>query len=175
MSYLDELMMRNASSKSPFSSQFNTGSMMPSIDQLPVLDPYLNGDTSALFGDFGMPSNIGNFDAVSGVGAATKPGMFGGLFDGFLTKKDGMTGDTTMGWGNALLDLGKAGMQGYLGLQQLGVAKDNLQFQKDAFSKQFENQRSLTNTEMQDRQNARNAASPGQYQDTATYMKQHGV
>jgi hypothetical protein len=95
-------------------------------------------------------------------------------FDSFLGKKYS-DGSQAMGWGSTLLDLGKAGMQGYLGLEQLGLAKDNLAFQKDAFSKQFENQRSLANTEMQDRQNARVASNPGAYQDTNSYMKQHGV
>ena len=123
------------------------------------LDPGLNSFAPNAAG-FGQP-------ALAAAGG-------GSWFDNILTKKH-TDGSVTMGWGNALLDLGQAGMQGYLGLQQLDMAKDNLAFQKDSFSKQFENQRTLTNTQMQDRQNARVASNPGAYSSTDEYMKNHGV
>lgn len=53
--------------------------------------------------------------------------------------------------------------QGWLGFQQLNLAKDSLAFQKDAFSKNFENQRQLTNQQLMDRQRARYAANPNAY------------
>lgn len=53
--------------------------------------------------------------------------------------------------------------QGWLGFQQLGLAKDSLAFQKDAFSKNYENQRQLTNQQLLDRQRARAAANPNAY------------
>lgn len=53
--------------------------------------------------------------------------------------------------------------QGWLGFQQLNLAKDSLAFQKDAFSKNFENQRQLTNQQLLDRQRARYAANPNAY------------
>ena len=53
--------------------------------------------------------------------------------------------------------------QGWLGFQQLGLAKDSLAFQKDAFNKNYENQRQLTNQQLLDRQRARAAANPNAY------------
>lgn len=53
--------------------------------------------------------------------------------------------------------------QGWLGFQQLDLAKDNLAFQKDAFNKNYANQRQLTNQQLMDRQRARYAANPNAY------------
>jgi len=83
-------------------------------------------------------------------------------------------GYKTGGWASPVLQTATAGMNAYLGLQQLNLMKDNLAFQKDAFSKQFENQRTTTNTQLADRQNARNASGSG-YESTDSYMKNHGV
>ena len=81
----------------------------------------------------------------------------------------------TIGKLPALFGMGNSIMDGWLGMEKLDLAKDSLNFQKDAFSKQFENQRSLTNTEMQDRQAARVASNPTAYQSVDEYMKANGV
>lgn len=70
--------------------------------------------------------------------------------------------------------LAKGGMDAYLGYQQLKLAKEALSFQKDAFSKQFENQRTLTNAQLRDRQRARNSSAGG-HQSEGAYMAQNGV
>lgn len=96
------------------------------------------------------------------------------FMQGLLGYKDSM-GNQNAGWGSTLFGVAKAGLDGYLGLQQLGLVKDSLNFQKDAFSKQFENQRTLTNAELRDRQNARVASNPTAYQSTEDYMKANAV
>lgn len=75
----------------------------------------------------------------------------------------------------ALFGIGSSLMDGWLGMEKLDLAKDSLNFQKDAFSKQFENQRTLTNAELRDRQNARVASNPTAYQSVDDYMKANGV
>ena len=60
-------------------------------------------------------------------------------------------------------------------MEKVDLAKDSLNFQKDAFSKQFENQRTLTNAELRDRQIARVASNPTAYQSVDDYMKANGV
>ena len=150
----------------------NGGGMMPSVNQVQqMVPPSFGFEAPQIINDFAMPAGIHGFDPMTTMGGLKGGGSW---FDSFLTNKDSM-GNTTMGWGNALLDLGKAGMQGYLGLQQLDMAKENLAFQKDSFSKQFENQRTLANAEMTDRQNARVASNPNAYASTDEYMKRHGV
>lgn len=140
---------------------------MPAQNASSIMDPN--------FGSFSGANNMVNplagyvpEMATSGTGGSSN--MFSSLFGG--TDANGVK---SMGWGMPALDLGKSLFGGWLGLQQLGQAKDSLAFQKDAFSKQFENQRTLTNTEMQDRQNARVASNPGAYQSTPDYMAAHGV
>lgn len=94
--------------------------------------------------------------------------------DNLFGYKDPKTGYSFGGYAAPILNTATAGMNAYLGLKQLGLMKDNLAFQKDAFSKQFEAQRTTTNTELRDRQNARNASGSG-YESTDSYMSKYGV
>ena len=63
----------------------------------------------------------------------------------------------------------------YLGMKQYNLAKDSLAFQKDAFAKNFETQKTLTNSQLEDRQRARVASNAGAYQSVGDYMNQNGV
>jgi hypothetical protein len=91
--------------------------------------------------------------------------LFGGT-DKFGNKHSGI--------GGGLLDIGKTGMGVWLGLKQLGLAEDSLDFQKDAFSKQFTNQAKLTNAQLRDRQIRRNRENSWST-PTDEYMKQNAV
>lgn len=117
-------------------------------------------------------------ELLAGAGTNNSPttllNSFSSQFDHFLPWKNA-DGSAGMGWGMPLLNMGSSLLNGYLGFKQLGLAEDSLNFQKNAFSKQFENQRTLTNNELLDRQNARYASNPTAYQDPTTYMKEHSV
>lgn len=63
----------------------------------------------------------------------------------------------------------------YLGMQQYNLAKDSLAFQKDSFNKQYETNKTLTNSQLEDRQKARVASNAGAYQSVGDYMNQNGV
>ena len=139
-------------------------------------DPQIANNFSSQFNtplgiDVSNTSFLSDFNPFSQLGIGQNQTS---MFDNFLPWKDA-NGTSGMGWGMPVLGMGKSIFDGWLGMQQLGVAKDNLAFQKNAFSKQFENQRTLTNNDLRDRQNARIAASPGMFQDTESYMKQHSV
>lgn len=80
-------------------------------------------------------------------------------------------------WGGAAmpaLQLGQAGLNTFLGFKQLGQAEDALKFQKDAFSRQFENQSKLVRDQQRHRQQARVAMNPNA-QSVDSYMKEFGV
>jgi hypothetical protein len=96
-------------------------------------------------------------------------------WDKLFGYQDGKTGNKYGSSLAALAQLGSLGLQGYLGLKQLGIAKDSLDFEKDSFSKQFENQRTLTNSRLRDRQEGRVSANPGGYQSVDDYMKINGI
>ena len=66
-------------------------------------------------------------------------------------------------------------MGAWNGMQQLDLAKDQFAFQKQAFNKNWAAQTKLLNSQMRDRQNARNAADDAAYQDTTDYMRENEV
>ena len=77
-----------------------------------------------------------------------------------------------MGTGIGILQgLGSA----YMGMKQYGLAKEQLQFSKDAFNKNYAAQAKMTNTSLMDRQRARVASNPGAYQSVGDYMAQNGI
>ena len=70
---------------------------------------------------------------------------------------------------NGVGGLALGGLQGlgnlYMGMQQYGLARDQLQFSKDAFNKNYGAQKTTTNNQIRSRNFARNAANPGMYQN----------
>lgn len=84
-------------------------------------------------------------------------------------------GSTVNGWGGmalgALQGLGSV----YMGMKQYGLARDQLQFSKDAFNKNYAAQAKMTNASLMDRQRARVASNPGAYQSVGDYMAQNGI
>lgn len=114
--------------------------------------------------DMGIDTGaLGDVDTSKGGGSGWS--WFGG--------KDA-AGDPTNSYLGAGLNIAKGAFDAYLGYKELKVAEDTLSFQKDAFSKQFENQRSLTNTQLRDRQIARRSANKG-HQAVDAYMAEHGI
>ena len=146
----------------------------PSIDQaineLRAADSYnsLNTWDPTRFDNqlSGIPTVNGQLPAASNQDGGWFTTLFGG--------RDA-NGFQTSGVVSPAVSAFSSGMQAYLGAQNLKLAKKSLAFQKDAFSKQFENQRRLINTQLEDRQRARVSANPGAYQSVDEYMKQHGV
>jgi len=62
-----------------------------------------------------------------------------------------------------------------MGKKQLDMAKDQLDFQKKAFEKNYAAQRQRTNTQLRDRQKRRAYERPDYYQSVGAYMKENGV
>jgi len=132
----------------------------------------INGTTDwASMNDYSF-GDIGG--ASTGVDVAGKVPYEASFSDKLFGYQNPDTGYKFGGYAAPILSTATAGMNAYLGLQQLNLMKDTLAFQKDAFSKQFENQRTTTNTQLADRQNARNASGSG-YESTDSYMKNHVV
>lgn len=95
-------------------------------------------------------------------------------WDGLLggTNADGTKSN---GWGSAALGLIQGLGGAYMGMKQYGLAKEQLQFSKDAFNKNYEAQKSMTNASMEDRQRARVASNAGAYQSVGDYMAKNGI
>jgi hypothetical protein len=63
----------------------------------------------------------------------------------------------------------------WTGFKQLGLAKDSLKESKRQFNLNYDNQKTLTNSRLEDRQRARYASNPGQYESVGTYMNKNGI
>ena len=96
------------------------------------------------------------------------------IMDSFLQQRN-TDGTTSGGYGTAALGVlqGVGGL--YLGMQQYNLAKDSLALQKDSFNRQFDVNKNLTNSRLEDRQRARVAANSGAYQSVGDYMNKNGV
>ena len=124
---------------------------------------------------------LGDLLAQQGVNSAVGNGVGGASFGGWsdwskllLGGKDpsGMQTNSLLGAGMGILQgLGSA----YMGMQQYGLAKEQLQFSKDSFNKNYAAQAKMTNAMLEDRQRARVAANPGAYQSVGDYMAQSRI
>lgn len=136
--------------------------------------------------------NLMNYDNFSQQFASPAPELSGGLLTdpqlaGFPSTDfaSGGTGFSNLfnrenmfgqgGWVSPVANLALGGFKAYTGYKQLQNMEDTLSFQKDAFSKQFENQRTLTNANLADRQARRVSASGDEAMGVEEYMQKYGV
>lgn len=136
--------------------QSNTPSNFLDIGNTPMVDSTVNQTGTQI-----TPYTQSSAPLSNGTG-----GGEGGLFGNMLGQD---------GWGNLALGGLKTGVGAYMGMKQLGMAKDQLDFQKKAFNKNFETQKQRTNTQLADRQKRRHYEKPGYYQSPSDYMNKNGV
>jgi hypothetical protein len=115
--------------------------------------------------------------APTGFGAVGPSAGFGDWFknSGMLNQIDPKTGMQTQGWGGLALGGAQALGSLYMGMQQYKLAKDTLASNKAQFERNFDAQKTTTNSALEDRQRARVASNPGAYQSVGDYMNQNGV
>lgn len=115
----------------------------------------------------GMPSftdglpDFGDFSKVRGPQNS--------LLDSALSTKE------RQGWLNPMLSVAQTGLGAYFGMKNYGLAKKQFAAAQDQFGKEYEAQRSLTNSQLADRQAARVASNPGAYQSVGDYMGQYAI
>ena len=96
----------------------------------------------------------------------------------FMDKMMGYTdadGMKTNGWGNMALGSAQGLFNGWMGLQQLDMAKKNLSENKRQFNMNWGAQKNLTNSRLESRQKQRLANRPGEYRSVDDYMSTYGV
>lgn len=137
---------------SMYPSLWDQGSMSPSLDSLGT--------------GFTNSANTFNNTSLTGSGGS----------DSFLDSILGGAGDMS---GLQMGQLGLGGvtslLNGYLGFQNLSLAKKQYQSQLDQFNKQWDANKKLTNASLADRQAARVASNPNAYQSVDDYMKKYGI
>ena len=134
-------------------------------------------------GNYGSGMNLYNTNPVDVPGIAINPsftplqGMPGASGTGTdWLSLEGMLGKAgAPGWGGLALGVGQGLFSGYLGLQQLGMAKKAFGENQRQFNLNYDAQRRTTNAALEDRQRARLASNPGAYESVGTYMDRNGV
>ncbi|MGH1461216.1 MAG: hypothetical protein ACRBB6_04190 [Neptuniibacter sp.] len=123
---------------------------------------------------------------ISEFNIGTDPSADAGFFDSFsnwlgsdqgrnlLGGVDPISGKATKGLIPTGFGIASNLANSWMAMQQLDLAQDQFDFSKDAFNKQYENQKSLTNTHLRDRQAARRSFSD-RAAPVDEYMAQNGL
>lgn len=145
-----------------------------STEQL-MLGGYVPQSTSNAVGNYQMfPKNQGIDPKVSkllqsfGLGQNGQVGQPGG-FGGFMGKMGGLEGLGSIGQG-----IGSA-VQAYAALKGLGLAKDQLNFSKEAYGTNLANTTQSYNTTLEDRTNARFKTEGRGAGEVSDYLAKHSL
>jgi len=112
-------------------------------------------------------SSMANDMRPNALGAVVNPMGGGGAKPGFWNNY----GSMITGGLSAAADLVGA----YQGYKQLGVMRDSLNFQKDAFNKQYEMSKRDINDQLEQRQRNRVGTNPSRNMPVEEYMQKYGV
>jgi hypothetical protein len=126
----------------------------------------------------GMMESWGQKQIDPGFTGIAGPGTGTGGISNLSWGSEGMKQAIGLGVG-ALQGIGGIG-QAYLGMKNYGLAKQQLAQNKQQYWNNFTSQARLTNAELRDRQNARNARAravgdPGSTMSTEDYMKMNSI
>lgn len=142
-------------------------------------------DLSGIFGGTTGGNAIGggspglvNFPGFGGGGAGTgMPAGGGGLFSrqSLFGGTDANTGISTGGWAPVALGAGQAIFGALQGNKVTKLAEDQFKEGKRQFDLNFDTQRKTVNTQLEDRQRARNASNSTAYESTDDYLRKNRV
>ena len=109
---------------------------------------------------------IGSFGSGAGPGGTAAPSFW----EGMIGTKD------NPGWGGLALGGAQALGSLFMGMKQYGLAKKSLEESKRQFQMNYDAQKNLTNSYMEDRQRARIAANPNAgYASPEEHMSKWGL
>lgn len=164
------------------SSYLNPSLTSPDVPSVAPVGPSQMINLANTTGPLGFdPTDKAGLDAV-GASIAGQPGL--GLMDSLkgwwnnasaLNKFDGKGNMTQQGFAMPAIQGLSALMSGFLGMKQYGLAKDQFNFQKDAFATNLAAKKATTNAMLEDRQRARVASNSSAYQSVGDYMNQNGI
>lgn len=77
--------------------------------------------------------------------------------------------------GSGLLNLGMGAMNAFNAYKANKLAQEQFKFQKQAWQANWDNQRKMTNSQLEDRQKARVANNAIQNESVDSYMRKYGV
>lgn len=146
-------------------------------------------DLSGLFGGTtggntgGGNNGLVNFPGFGGGGGgnAGSGGSGGGMFNNLFSRQslfggtDPSTGLSSGGWAPVALGAGQAIFGALQGNKAMGLAEKQFQEGQRQFDLNFDAQRKTINTQLEDRQRARNASNSTAYESTDEYLRKNRV
>lgn len=125
--------------------------------------------------------NFPGFGGSGSAGAATAASGSGGLFSNLFSRQslfggtNEQTGVTTGGWAPVALGAGQAIFGALQGNKSMKLAENQFKEGVRQFDLNFNAQRKTINSQLEDRQRARNASNATAYESTESYLKKNGV
>lgn len=159
MGMLDDLLSFGKSG--PIATPDPTGSNMAGYRNFDLSNFTPGGSAPALQNV--SPLNMGGTDVPGGSGGSILDSVLGNAKTG------------RMGWGGLALGAASALGNAWMGMKQYGLAKDSLKENRRQFDLNFNAQKQMVNSQLEDRQRARNASNPTAYESTGSYMNKYGV
>lgn len=144
-------------------------------------------DLSAIFGgttgaNQGANQSLVNFPGFGGAASAgaSLGGSGGGIGSLFSRQSlfggtDPNTGMSTGGWAPVALGAGQAIFGALQGNKAMGLAEKQFKEGQRQFDLNFDAQRKTINTQLEDRQRARNASNSTAYENTDDYLRKNRV
>lgn len=142
--------------------------------QLPLFDSGYNPTQSSVLSTNLSTPITGGTPAASSLGSTfaswlpsedTMRTLFGGTNPETGFQSSGIVSPLAQGLGSLF--------QGWTGMQQLDLARDQLNFQKNAFNTNLRNQTQAYNTALEDRIRGRTSNYDGKEQDVQNYLNQN--
>ena len=126
--------------------------------------------------------NFPGFGGGAGAGAPVAGGNTGGgMFNNLFSRQslfggtDPNTGMSTGGWAPVALGAGQAIFGALQGNKAMGLAEKQFKEGQRQFDLNFNAQRQTINTQLEDRQRARNASNATAYENTDDYLRKNRV
>jgi len=108
------------------------------------------------------------YSMTNPIAPAGGSGAGGGFFDNMIGTRE------NPGWGGLAVGAATGAANLFMGLKQYGLAKDMFAENKSQYAQNFDAQRGLTNSRLEDRQTRRNIERPDSMA-AADYMSKYGV
>lgn len=154
----------------------------PTTPIVNAVQPTSLGTAGAGYGVGGAMQNNGIMNKVNGwMGKSTD--NFQGVWDGTKSAFGTAGANASTAWGKmsygergtAMLGAATGLYGAYNAHKTNKLAKEQLNFTKDSFNRNFEAQAKTTNAQLADRQNARHTRNPNAHASVSDYMKKYGV
>lgn len=130
--------------------------------QSSILNTPLSSVGNSIAGDSGLFSTFSNW-----LQGDTARLLFGGTDPSTGFQSQGIIPPTLQGLGSIF--------QAWSGMQNLGLAKDQLNFQRNAFNTNLANQRQAYNTALEDRIRGRTSDYAGKEEDVQAYLNKNSL